>query len=316
MTNADSNAHGILASRCQPIHTTSAEATSGTNLGSLGRLPLELREIVYKYAIDARVIQAVSYLESTAPEPLLTWIVVDEDFRSPKESRRRVLRPLQVCSEMRSEAIKALSRVPILFSHHPVRYEEYGTPIAPPSDRELEAWKLLVSRIPCHLLVPRTTFEYQHDCGLDGPDPSLNDKTWGDGQQFSNRIRQLVDIVRPGKLKISIQIRFLKVGILGLQKDGGHPLRNARSFTDYICKRDTAITTKTSELLEVIVPADDPVKARRIVIGTFEAKRQLFEAHRGHKLCFVRLNIDKTLERLAISEKKMLDMVCHLPTQE
>lgn len=76
------------------------------------------------------------------------------------------------------------------------------------------------------------------------------------------------------------------------------------------------MTEDETQSMMVTFPADDPVEARREIIKAFEKRRETFEVHRGHRVCFVRLYLDKSLSRLAMVEKEVLRMVQYLPDKK
>lgn len=287
--------------------------------GRLGRLPRELRDIIFGYVLESDI-QAATHYHADGKKH--TRLVVDRGQRTLRET----LAPLQICQQIRHEAIETLSKVCFNLDHTVATfkdYHEHKTPIAPPTESEIEDWTQLISAFPAHLLIPGTIFEYQHVCGLQEPYPSMDDPIWGDKQGFNIQIRRLVEIVRPGKLKLSMRIYFRRSDVFTRLLESGdiddmHLLnkRQNRGQTGYICKRDAVMTEETSQVLMVSMPADDPDKARSAIKTAFDGRRESFEAHRGHRVCFVRLYVNRALSRLAIAENMLLTMVSHLPSKE
>lgn len=256
-------------------------------------------------------VEASSLYMSAGPTRLL--------YGGSKGELRKALIPLQVCGQMRDEAMQTLFRVRPIRLIHKRRGEVWpsGTPIVRPTAEELNEWTELICKIPTHLRFPMMKFEYRYDCQLRPPEIEPEDKIVEDGPLFTERIGGLIKSVRPGTLSISILFYFRLGGPTKVQpgfKSG--QLASFERVPSYICKRDKAMTEEETQSITVTFPADDPVEARRKIMKAFEERRETFEAHRGHKVCFIRLYLDKSLSRLAMVEKEVLRMVQYLPEKK
>jgi hypothetical protein len=54
------------------------------------------------------------------------------------------------------------------------------------------------------------------------------------------------------------------------------------------------------------IPVNDKVQAQQIIDEAFAAKCSQFEAHRAHRVCFIRLGIDQALQNLVDARDMMM----------
>jgi hypothetical protein len=69
------------------------------------------------------------------------------------------------------------------------------------------------------------------------------------------------------------------------------------------------MSSQECEQIVFKIPADDKIKAQKIIDEVFAAKCGQFEAHRAHRVCFIRLGIDETLQNLVDARDMMTEMV-------
>jgi len=280
----------------------SAEMTKPSNgyaESILGRLPPELSNKVYKFVMDNNfVMRDGSHMlggtaAHTPPQVVLLEL-------------REKLAPLQVCSGMRSAAIGYFFQNPVWLMHHKRTLTEYHTSMAIPSDDELRTWSAMIARIPMHLRSRWLTFQYYYEYDLSFFS-ALYPKPLESGPDFETGIRALVKAARPQEVVVVINLFFHRMGAFG--GSGSRP----SGPVQFICNRDQPMTVADCESLLVKIPTSDAVKAYGMVQDAFAEKRRDLEKHRSHRVCFIRLGLDKSLQRLEIAEKKIREVMQNLP---
>lgn len=272
----------------------------------LGRLPGELRNMIYEFATEARLeardgsgitkqnLKAHSNKLSLAKPPTL----------------RQLLAPMQVCRQMRAEMLPFFfhSRA-ILLRHHT---DETGriSPMGIPSDTELKAWPAVMQAIPRQLRTPRTTFEYQHIWELDSlPNATSIDRV----SEFQNAVQTLIDAASPNKLAVTINIVFNKLGAASSTRGTYEPEERILGYFNPLCVHGEPMNVHECEAILIKIPTDDAIRAFKVVKRLFAERRRRFEVHRGHRVCFIRPGLKKSFELLAVAERKVQELMEILP---
>jgi hypothetical protein len=174
-----------------------------------------------------------------------------------------------------------------------------------PTEGDFKSWSAMLAKIPKHLRSPWLEFEYQHECAL-RINRSRVDIPLECGPQFKAGIAALVKVVQHHKVSVVINLFFHSMGRVATS--------NARpSEPVYVCVRDKPMSVADCESILVKIPTSDAVEAYRLVEREFAEKRRRLEAHRSHKVCFIRLGLDLALERLKIAEKRIRVVLEHMP---
>lgn len=268
----------------------------------LGRLPKELSNKVYEFVMEGNFIVRNgshrlqgTFEHANQAEPL---------------TLRQKLAPLQVCREMRSAAIGYFFQNPVWLMHLKRTPTDYHTMTAVPWDNELRIWSAMIARVPMHLRSRWLTFQYYYECEL-SIFSKLNPKPLELRSEFETGIRALVSATRPHQAYLAINIFFHRMGAFGVA--GMSPPGERPSKPVYICAHDEPMTVADCESILVKIPTNDAVKAYRMVQDAFAEKRRRLEKHRSHKVCFVRLSLQKSLERLDMAEKKIREVMENIP---
>jgi hypothetical protein len=279
-------------------NSTEMTAPTGTMPESLiGRLPGELRNKVYGYLMES------DSIPRGHPSGLEVYRVTTQEGKSL--AIRKKLAPLQVCRQMRAEAIGYFFDEPIWLSHQIQILNENYLAMVAPTEGELKNWSAMLSKIPMHLRSPWMTFEYRHEYVLI-KDTLLTSEPIGRGADFKAGIRALVKAVRPHKVVVVINLFFHSMGRAVAS--------NTRpSEPGYVCIRDQPMTVADCESILVKISTSDAVEAYRLVKHAFAEKRRELEAHRAHRVCFIRLSLGLALARLEIAEKRMRVVLEHMP---
>ena len=83
--------------------------------------------------------------------------------------------------------------------------------------------------------------------------------------------------------------------------------------TKPVCIHDEPMTVTDCESILVTITTSDAVKAYHMVQDAFAEKRRKLEVHRSHRVCFIRLSLQKSLERLEIAEQKIREVMENIP---
>jgi len=169
---------------------TEMTTPKGLSESILGRLPKELSNKVYELVMDADFTSRDGHhrLQGTANTP---------QEEEPLTLRQR-LAPLQVCREMRAEAIGYFFQKPVWLMHQKRTPSEYHTTMAAPTDEELKVWSAMIANIPMHLRSRWLTFQYYYECEL-SIFSEFNTTPREPGPEFEAGIRALVKAARPPK---------------------------------------------------------------------------------------------------------------------
>lgn len=274
-----------------------AEMTTPKGLSEsiLGRLPKELSNKVYELVMDADFTSRDGHhrLQGTAHKP---------QEEEPLTLRQR-LAPLQVCREMRAEAIGYFFQKPVWLMHQKRTPSEYHTTMAVPTDDELKVWSAMIANIPMHLRSRWLTFQYYYKCEL-SIFSVINTTPREPGPEFEAGIRALVKAARPHQVVVAVNLFFHRMGAFGVSGMGP---------TKPVCIHDEPMTVTECESILVKIPTSDAVKAYRMVQAAFAEKRRQLEVHRSHRVCFIRLSLQKSLERLEIAEQKIRELMENIP---
>jgi len=109
----------------------------------IGRLPKELDNKVYEFVMAADFV-------STELIPRLEEY--DYEAQQPDSlTLRQKLAPLQVCREMRAEAMGYLFHNPVELRHRNWTCGDLQTIMAVPTDDELKNWSAMIAGTPVHL---------------------------------------------------------------------------------------------------------------------------------------------------------------------
>ena len=127
----------------------------------LGKLPLELRRMVYRACFDntAQNVIATRFsnilLSSVSPAILTT-------------NMGALLAPLQVSSQMRCEAIDLLLGGKTVIIYRNMANDTVNSPMIYLSAQQIASLGFAINMIPIQLRSPRLTYELRHDCLMDG----------------------------------------------------------------------------------------------------------------------------------------------------
>lgn len=261
----------------------------------LGRLPKELSNKVYEFVMDTDFTSRDGNhrLQGTARAPQ----------KEEPLTLRQKLAPLQVCREMRAEAIGYFFQKPVWLMHQKRTPSEYHTTMAVPTDEELKVWSAMIAKIPMHLRSRWLTFQYYYECEL-SIFSVINPTPREPGPEFEAAIRALVKAARPHQVVVVINLFFHRMGAFGVSGMGP---------TKPVCIHDEPMTVTDCESILVTITTSDAVKAYHMVQDAFAEKRRKLEVHRSHRVCFIRLSLQKSLERLEIAEQKIREVMENIP---
>lgn len=94
----------------------------------------------------------------------------------------------------------------------------------------------------------------------------------------------------------------------------GEPVGNDGFLDGKICNREAPVSMTECVLLRVEFPVDDRATALSSVDQAFEKKLSLLEAHRGHRLCPVSIQLNKILDSLVPVRQRMHELIGRIPT--
>jgi len=219
---------------------------------------------------------------------------------------RERLAPLQVCHQMRAEAIGYFFDTSIWLVHALQARSEYHEAMVAPTEDEVKTWSTMIAKIPMHLRSPWLKFEYRRDERILSVNPLKIRKPLECGPEIKAGIGALIEAARPHGVIVVIEHFFHKIGSL--------PATRTRStWPADVCVRDEPMTVTDCESILVRIPTSDATEAYRVVKRAFAEKRRRFEKHRSHRVCFVRLGLKVALERLEAAEKITMEAMEHLP---
>jgi hypothetical protein len=287
------------------------EPTGKMDQSIIGRLPPELRMKVYEAFLDVRLFRAYHHQVGNNLIPRFDGIaIVPQGTRIYNLSR--LLAVTQVCKDMRAEAIPFFFQGKPVWLLHKDRYDfEVYTPMAIPTTEELHDWSTMIAKIPAPLRSPQMTFEYRHECMLN-KDASLLGQPLHGGARYAAGIRTLIGAAAPNEVIVTINLNYFSIGTFKVDC----PFFNAGVFNPqpvHVCTRDEPMTAVEFERILIKIPTSDAKKACQVVKRAFADKREKLEKHRSHRMCVVRLKLNKALERLAIVERKTQELMEHLP---
>jgi hypothetical protein len=276
-----------------------------TNLNDsvLGKLPLELRRMVYRACFDNTDQNVIAtrfsntLLSSISPAILTT-------------NMRTLLAPLQVSSQMRRKAIDLLLGDKTAIIYRNMANDTVNSPMIYLSAQQIASWGFTINMIPIHLRSPRLTYELRHDCLMDGDVDQFPPLT---GTEFARSIDRLVTVMQPCELVLSVNFAYHKIAACRSSKSYHVQGIAAGGSLTFVCSRDEPMNSQDCEHMVVKFSARDVVKARRQVAEAFAEKRRQLEVHRAHKICFIRTSgLDTALAALATAEGMVNAMIGHL----
>jgi len=239
-------------------------------------LPLEIREMIYEDCFE------------------------DDLFEVMKKPNSLAL--LQLCRELRPETEQFLTR----HTKAILNGGNMDTSALTVLDADQQtALAQLVGAIPAHLNLKKFVFELQHDCRVICPGMYAS-YTSVIPPQFTANTRAFVAIVRPYEAVISVNFTFHKLST--------YPLTNSLHHTSHgsvstVCPHDDPMTIQALEQGVIKLSASDKTKSQNAADQAFARKRRHFEAHRTHKVCFVKVGIDKALDSLANAQDHINAMI-------
>lgn len=161
--------------------------------------------------------------------------------------------------------------------------------MAVPTDAELKTWSTMIANIPAHLRSRWLTFQYYYECEL-SIFSQLNPTPREPGPEIERGIGALVKAARPYTVVVAIDLFFHRMGAFTVS--GMRPTKPVN-----LCIHDEPMTVAECESILIRIPTSDSVKAYRVVEEAFAEKRRRLEMHRSHRVCFIRLGLQKSLER-------------------
>lgn len=274
----------------------------------LGKIPAEVRLRIYKSIFDHS--GHIGY-DSNDQCYKLQFFPRIPDLVGGRRLRE-VMVPLHVCKQMRNEAMGMQFGSPAIA----IRSNDNFRNIAPQMGLMNNKWSFVMRNVPSHLRPSNLSFEYQTNYNLHQAihhqlDINAN-SIFKPGSKAA--VLQLARAAYPTPLIISISI-FIKKSARFPLTNFSHDPNDVKRY-GFICSKDAPVTAAESETILIKLPTKDRAKARQVVDSAFEERVRLFEAHRDHRMCHVRLNLRKDLERLAIARRLMLGVIDHIPAEE
>jgi len=247
------------------------ETTANMDQSNLMALPLEIREMVYDLLFEGDFF----YISLT---------------------------PLQLCGTMRAEAHHVLTR------KHKTAFmnsrNDSSSALTALNHHQQRALAYRINAIPPQLRSNRLTFELQHDCRVVSPMLS-NHTTPVSSAQFTRDTRNLVTMVSPCKGVISVDFIFHSLSA----HPSTHSYHSANQTRLWdVCQHGEPMTSQECEHVVFKITATDKVQAQKMVDEVFAEKSRQLEAHRAHKVCFMRLGVDKALASLTTARDMMTEM--------
>jgi hypothetical protein len=137
------------------------------------------------------------------------------------------------------------------------------------------------------------TIEVQDNCRLIGPILAFAITSSVSNAQFTRDIRNLVTTISPCDVVISVNFVFNSLSdtpptSLYHAADPGQLLN--------VCPQGEPMSSQECEQILFKTPAHDKIQAQQTIDEAFAEKCSQFEAHRAHKMCFVRLDMGEALE--------------------
>jgi hypothetical protein len=268
------------------------------------KLPPELRQMVYKQCIGGDFREFGQHRKI----PLgLQHVIYTVGFRG--DSRAMIygvnrLAILQLCSSIRKEAIKSLMRDVVVFLAPRYSDNNAMTVLTP---QECQAVSLWIGTIPAHIPSDKLEFRLQHDCRLVIDPNDHFDFPWLNAPLFTANTRLLVAAVRPRDVVMSVNFTFHALSKLPYNKSYHEPLPGRLWI---VCSRDESMMSQACENILINFTALDKTKAQKSVNDAFAKRRRQFEAHRGHRMCFIKLSgIDKALAALTKAHDMTNEMI-------
>lgn len=275
---------------------------------AIGGLPGELRNKIYEFVLDVDLVAG----KETQREGHCGGLKVSQHDRERGIKLPKLLATLQVCGQMRREAAEFLFENPIELPHQQMSEAEEYSPMGVPTTSEVLAWTAMMAKIPMQLRSPRLTFEYRHKCAV-SLDDTVNRKKLQGEFEFNRQITALVEAALPHEVVVVIIYHFNTTSLFKASRDDFFCNGRKNPKSSIVCDQDEPMTPAECENIRIKIPTSDAVRAHRLVAEEVADKRRRLEAHSSHRMCFIRLDLGKALERLKIAEKKTLGMMEHLP---
>ena len=266
--------------------TKMAGPTGNWKHSLLGRLPAELRVMIYELATEV-------VFAADMGKPKLTPYERKLQGRYPH--LRQLLAPMRVCKQMRNEML------PFFFHSRAVRLRQQRSehdlhlPIAVPDEKNVEAWTEAIEAIPEHLRSGLMEFEYQY--------------VWSPWSEHSSQTGEALR----NELVVSINIVFHTLGATSVTEGCHEPEVHNVCSHNLVCVKDDPMMVHECEALHIRIPLGDATRASKAVKSAFAQRRMRLEVHLSHRMCFIRPGVKRSLERLAFAEKKSLEVMEHLP---
>lgn len=271
-----------------------------SNLGELLKLPPELRLVIYDFCF-ANSDHEVGF--DLYPHPLLKNV-------SPAiltSNMGTLLAPLQVCRQMRHEALESLLGGKTVVIYTGKSISTVNTPMVYLSPQHIASLGALNNRIPVGLRSPKMIYEIQHDCRLGGEESYIPPLT---GLNFAQGIDSLVTLMQPCELVLSVNFFYRKMSSCSHVSKSYH---GSVQPWNPVCARDKPMNPQDCEQMLVKFSARNTVKAHKQVAEAFAEKRRQLEVRRSHRMCQIRVSgIDKSFAALAIAENMVNEMIGHL----
>lgn len=270
----------------------------------LGRLPGELRNMIYEFATEAR-------LEARDGSDITKKKLEAHSREKNVEKRptlRQLLGPMQVCRQMRAEMLPFFFHSRAILLRNRADQYAYSSPMGIPSRTQLEAWPAVMQAIPRQLRTARTTFEYQHIWNLDGLPITTSSVS-----DFQEAVQTLIDAASPNTLVMSINIVLNKLGATSSTAGTYEPEGHILGTFKYLCVHGEPMNVHECEAILIKLPTDDAIRAFKVVKRLFAERRRKFEVHRRHRTCFIRPGLKKSFDRLAIAERYVQGLMEILP---
>lgn len=273
----------------------------------LGRLPAELRVMVYEFATEA-VFDAEKGKPKIKPHAYKPKPGYERD-----PTLRQLLAPMRVCKQMRSEML------PVFFHSRAVRLRQQRSefdrhlPIAVPSEENVKVWSEAIEAIPTHLRSELMKFEYQYVWSPWSEYSSQTDGALQDVKEFKEGLQKLIHAAGQNELVVSINIVFRTLGATSSTECYYEPEAHNAGSHNLVCCKDDPMMVHECEALHVKIPTKDATCASKVVKYAFAQRRKRLEVHLNHRMCFIRPGVGKSLARLADAEKKLQEVMEHLP---
>lgn len=273
----------------------------------LAKLPAELRLAIYKHVFNH---QGHILMRDRTETYKLTFQTVGQ-ASTKILNLQEVLYPLHVCKQIRDEAM-GLQFGPEPITIGPCRARAFLIVHRPSSDASSGCCRC-ISQVPIHLRSPNLCFEYQYDTSVHHSSSHSGRFAITFNQSLEEDVVKLATAAYPTPLNMSVSCFLPEKAYKSVHPDHCPSISEKPIF---VCTKDVAFTHDLREYIIFKLPTNNPVEARRLVESAFEERVRSFEAHRHHRVCFIRLGLGTSLQDLATAKSMMHKLINRIPTEQ